>query len=465
MNLRVVGILTIVFNLASGVCVSAQEGLSDLFGDRPLLQGYRHQPTGWGDFNYSVGGELRHRHMDERFRLRPQGNVRRSIYELWRFTPFVEVGNDWITARVRAIDASAFNEDIPIVPIDENRTDLLEYYVDVAFGDIAGKPIHLRAGRQLLKYGSQHLVSPLGWANTFRNFEGLRGYHETDAWAIDAFATQPVNGAANNTFRPRSFDTPDQSAWFSGVYATYKQAPFGSVDFYWLHLAEQEARLNRHDGRRHTLGARYLGKYAINDECCDPVLTFTWDVEGAWQFGKDDFQNGGRDQDVRAGFFSSITGVTLNQIPWSPTFTSVFWYGTGDDDPNDDTIGTVNTLFPLGHAYWGLIDNFNGANLVDYSVQFSVKPTKKLTLLAAWHWFDKADTNDAIYNIAGAPLGPVGADRNIGHELDLVATYKYSKTLSFQAGYFWFWYGDGVDQTALSRPDAQQFYFMTTWGF
>lgn len=84
---------------------------------------------------------------------------------------------------------------------------------------------------------------------------------------------------------------------------------------------------------------------------------------------------------------------------------------------------------------------------------------------AAWHWIDKAYTHDAIYNIVSASLGPVDTDRNIGQEFDLVATCKYSKTLRLQAGYFWFSYGDGVDQTPLSRPDAQQFYFMTTWGF
>ena len=96
--------------------------------------------------------------MDERFRLRPQGNVRRSTYNLWRFTPFVEVGNDRFKARVQAIDASIFGEDIPKVAIDENRTDLLQYYVDLAVTDIGDNPLHVRYGRQFLKYGSQHLI-------------------------------------------------------------------------------------------------------------------------------------------------------------------------------------------------------------------------------------------------------------------------------------------------------------------
>ena len=276
---------------------------------------------------------------------------------------------------------------------------------------------------------------------------------------------QPLNGAAGNIFRPKSFDTPDQSAWFSGIYATVKKVPYGSLDLYWLWLAEQDRRLNRQSGRRHTIGARYDGRIVTKD-CCDVVQrTLFWDIEGAWQFGHDDFQNGGNNLDVNAGFFSAIAGLTFNSLPWQPTVKGVFWWGSGDDDPTDGETNTVNTLFPLGHAYWGLIDNFNGANLLDYSVQFSVQPTKKLTCLAAWHWFNKATRNDHIYNIAGAPLGPIGTDRNIGHELDFVATYKFSKNLNVQLGYFWFWYGDAVNNTGLSRPDAQQFYLQTTWGF
>lgn len=459
-------ILVILFGLSATPAAADDNPVDAVFGDRPALDFLRNRPIGESDFKYSVGGELRHRHMDERFRLRPQGNVRRSIYELWRFTPFVSAGNDWVTGYVQAIDASIFNEDIPKVGIDENRADLLQYYLDLSLVDVAGKPVHFRYGRQFLKYGSQHLVSPLGWANTFRNFEGFRAYHETENWSIDAFATQPVNAAAGNTFRPESFDTPDQSVWFSGVYATFKGFWFGGLDIYWLYLSEEDTTLNLHDGRRHTIGTRSFGDFPIKCGCCDePLYTLFYDSESAWQFGKDDFANGGRDQDVLAGFFSANGGITLNQVPWSPTFTGLFWWGTGDDDPNDDEIGTVTTLFPLGHAYWGLIDNFNGANLLDYSAQFSVKPTNKLTLAAAWHWFDKANRNDFIYNIAGAPLGPLGGSRHIGNELDLVATFKYSNTLQFQAGYFWFWYGDAVTQTPLNRPDAQQFYFMTTWGF
>ncbi|MFQ5731123.1 MAG: alginate export family protein [Planctomycetaceae bacterium] len=449
-------------------CLCSEEtegGIDAIFGDKPALHFLRNRDLGIGGWTYSVGGQLRYRVMDERFRLRPQGNVRRDTYNLWRFTPFAEIGNDRITAHVQAIDASIFGEDIPMLPIDENRADLLQYYVDLNIGDVGGNPLHVRYGRQFLKYGSQLLVSPLPWANTFRNFEGTRLYYQGETWDVDGFAVQPLNAAANNTSHPQSFDTLDQSVWFAGAYARYKKLRRGQFDVYWLWLNEDEPKLNRQDGRRHTIGGRYHGTMPVADSSETVRYTWLWDVEGAWQFGRDGFQNGGGNLDVNAGFVTAISSITFNRVPWQPTLKGLFWWGSGDDDPGDGRSNTLTTLFPFGHYYWGLIDNFNGANLLDYSVQVSVKPTKKLTYLAAWHWFDKANRNDHVYNVAGAPLGPLGGARNIGQELDLLATYAVNPNLSFQMGYFWFWYGGAVDGTALARPDAHQFYFMATWGF
>ncbi len=434
--------------------------------DRPLLHFLRNRELGSG-WKYSIGGELRHRYMDEHNRLRPQGTVARDRYNLWRFTPFLEVGNEWFTGRVQSIDAPIFGEDIPMLPIDENRWDLLQYYADIKFLERTTGEAHLRYGRQFLLYGDQHLVSPLAWANTYRTFQGGRMYWEGKDWNVDGFVVRPSNGAASaQVFRPYSFDQPDQSVVFSGIYATYKNAPNGIVDLFWLWNDESEPLMNRQDGSRHTIGLRYAGDRPVK-QCGTVVRTWDWNLLGGWQFGDDAFISGGADQDVNAGFISTIGGITFDSIPWSPKLTALFWWGSGDTGAADGDINTVFTLYPLGHAYWGLIDNFNGANLLDYSVQASVKPAKRLTLAMQWHWFDKATANDFIYNIAGAPLGTnTVQNRNIGNELDLLATYQVNKNLQVQAGYFWFWYGPAVDEDpTLQRDDANQFYIMTTWKY
>ncbi len=418
------------------------------------------------DWTYSVGGSLRYRYIDERNRLRPPLPAGRSTYSQWRFNPYFELKyTDLVTAYIEGIDASTFGNELPQVAIDENRMDLLQAYIDLNLMDFDGDgSLHYRYGRQFLNYGSQHLVSPLGWGNTFRNFEGHKLYYNSKSFSIDAFAVQPVNGASGNVFRPESYDHADSSRWFSGVYATLKEVPYGTLDLYWLWLNENEDRANVIDGNRHTIGARYAGK---KDATADVV--WNWDLEGAYQFGNEDF-NGALNEKIKAGFISAQSGLTFSEIPWTPNVTGIFYWGSGDGTPGDGTNNTVNTLFPLGHAYWGQIDNFNGQNLLDYGVHLTVKPHQKLTLLAGGHLFEKARGADAIYNVAGAPFGGVTASpRDLGTELDLIATYQVNKNLQVQAGYFWFWYGDAVSKNpnalVANRGDAEQFYTYIDWSF
>jgi len=439
-----------------------------LFSDEPLFPGLKNQELidGW---KYTAGAEARIRFMDESNRLRPLGETERDTYLLYRTTPFVELKHDLATLYIQGIDAESFGEELPPVPIDVNRMDLLQYYLDLNLVDFENDgQLRLKLGRQFLIYGSQHLVSNLGWANTFRNFEGAKlGYTDKD-WSIDGFLTQPVNGATvPSQWKPYSHDFGDGSQWFSGVYATYKSLPNATLDMYWLWLSERNDLATRLDGNRHTLGARMAGNEPLLTEGDKNLLTFDWEAEGGYQFGRDDV---GLlpDQAVRAGFISTSTGLTAAALPWKPSLAYIYFWGSGDSDPTDGVNNTFSTLYPLGHAYWGQIDNFSGSNLRDHAVQVTVKPVDKLSLQMQYHFFDKAEAADAIYNVAGARLGNLTtSDTNLGQELDLVGTLQLNKNLQLQAGYFWFWYGQAVSGNAglPPRDDAQQFYFQTTWAF
>ncbi|MAT16026.1 MAG: hypothetical protein CMJ46_12240 [Planctomyces sp.] len=439
------------------------ELFSFLHSDEKLLAHLRGVPL-QDCWTMSVGGALRYRYIDEDNRLRPNG-PNRSTYDQWRFTPFVEFQySDWFTAHVEAIDASTFDNDMPALGIDVNRADMLQFYADVKLLDIGEGKLTARYGRQFLNYGSQHLVSPLAWANTFRTFEGLKLFYQSADWDIDGFATQSVNFPAGNKWQPTSFDNPDENRWFSGVYSTYKGVENNTFDFYWLWLRDDEPAVNALDGNRHTIGTRWAGSSPVKNSCGKVARTYIWDFEGGYQFGSDTFQ-GANDADVSAGFLSLMAGHVWNQVAWTPTVKGVFYWASGDDDPADNEINTFSPLYPLGHAYWGIIDNLNGSNLLDYSIQASVKPTTKLTLGSDFHWFQKDASADFVYNVAGAPLGPNYTDSDIGSEWDIVATYQVNVNVQVQMGYSTFWYGDAITETALNRADAQQLYTLVNWDF
>ena len=431
-------------------------------GDTPLLKDYKDQKV--GDLKYSVGGELRYLYMDERNRLRP-GGPGQSNYQLWRFTPFLQANyNDFIGGYVQAIDASMFGLDAPytLTPIDVNRTDLLQLYAELNFGEVGDGKLKYRYGRQFLNYGSQRLLSPLGWGNTYRNFEGHKLMYTSSDWDIDGFAMKSLNGASGSTNRPYSFDQADQSRRISGVYSTWKGWENNSVDFYYLYFDESQSSTTLMDGTRHTIGTRFAGKQPIK-EGKTLVGTWNWDVEGAWQFGEDNYGSAAY-RDVQAGMVGAIGGYTFEDVKWKPAVGGIFYWGSGDKDPATGQINTFNVMYPLGHAYWGQIDNLAGQNLLDYGVQASVKPTEKLSVVTQWHYFEQAQASKVLYNVVGAPL-PGSGSPNLGNELDIVGTWTYSKAFNLQAGYFWFFYGDAITQGPLARSDAGEFYLQTTYNF
>ena len=268
-----------------------EELFGSVLGDEPLLKGLKNQKV--GSLTYSAGAELRYRHMNEKNRLRP-GGPGQSSYELWRFTPYVQANyNDLVGGYVQAIDASMFGLDAPYTPsqIDVNRTDLLQYYAELNVGDVGDGNLKYRYGRQFLQYGGQRLLSSLGWANTFRNFEGHKLVYTSDNWDVDAFAMQSVNAVSGNDPQPYSFDRVDKSRWISGVYSTWKGIENNNLDLYYLRFDESDSSAALQDGRRNTLGARLAGKQLVKDGKT-LVGTWNWDVEGAWQFGEDNFGSG-----------------------------------------------------------------------------------------------------------------------------------------------------------------------------
>jgi hypothetical protein len=153
--------------------------------------------------------------------------------------------------------------------------------------------------------------------------------------------------------------------------------------------------------------------------------------------------------------------MTWKNLPWSPTLWLYYDWASGDDDPTNSENNTFNQLFPLGHAYLGLIDNMGRQNISDLNIKLVTKPTEKLSFITQLHWMDLDTDNDFVYNIAGVPLGALGAGEEIGEELDFVVNYKITKNWNVQAGYFWFWYGSAIENSGLIRDDASQFYFLT----
>jgi hypothetical protein len=416
----------------------------------------------------SAGGEFRWRYMDEVNRLRPPfKQPGRSVYDLERWRNYVDVKHsDWLRVYVEMITANISNNDLPVTGIDLNRWDLLNAFVDLKVLERDDKPVWLRVGRQELSFGSQRLVSPLDWANTRRNFQGIRLNSPGVNWDLDAWITNPVDTATIGTgggigptlgvnYLGNRFDPANHNMTFGGGYATYKGIKNHTIDSYllWANYAGSfPGGAGFPVGDRYTWGHRWAGTFLVGDGS----RSWLTDVEGGYQFGND------HGQSVQAGFITTGLGHQWKNVMWEPTLWGFYDWASGDGNPTDHVNNTFFQYYGLVHAYMGLIDNLARQNISDINWRLQLKPSQKLNLQVAQHFFQLANTNDQLYTVGGQPF-PAATNQGsqIGTELDLMATYNVNANLSLEMGYFQFWYGDYI-QTVSPRGNAEQLYLQTT---
>jgi hypothetical protein len=409
----------------------------------------------------SYGGELRFREMDEANRLRPGGPAR-GDYQLWRWRQYLNLEiDDWLRVYAEGIDASMDNNPLPITGIDVNRWDLQNLFLDVRLWNFDGfddRPLWFRVGRQELLYGSQRLISPYDWANTRRNFEGLKIFTRGSDWDFDLWFTRPVNTATIGD-GPIShfvdhFDSPNMAHTFSGAWFTYKAFEYQVFDLYWLwDWNAQFIQPNFAGGNRHTIGGRWLG----HDPVPGSSMGRTWhgEVEGGYQFGND------FGKDVRAGFVVAGLGHSWDEAPWRPDVWVYYNWASGSNNLNGRTTNTFSQQYGDLHSYLGLIDNIARQNIIDINTRASVRPLPKLAFQTQHHFFFLANSHDVLYTVTGEPFGKPNTGSNVGDEFDLLATYTFNPNFNLQVGYSWFWYGAFVENNS-PRGTAEQLYIQTT---
>lgn len=428
------------------------------FKDIPLdsydLLDFLPEPT-----RLSAGGEVRFRQMDESNRLR-LGGPARADYQLWRWRQYVDLSvSDWFRVYAEMIDASIDNNPLFVTTIDINRWDLQNLFVDIKFAEFDERPVWFRGGRQELTYGSQRLVSCLDWANTRRNFEGLKFFTKGSDWDFDLWFTRPVNIATPGDGPVLQFlshfDTPNMNHTFSGAWFAYKAVKEQIIDVYWLwDWNSQFLAPNFTGGNRHTLASRWIRHFPVLDGD-DVVRTWHGEVEGGYQLGQDFTKN------VNAGFVTAGAGHTWNRFPWQPDLWAYFDYASGSNNPNGGTTNTFAQQYGLTHAYFGQIDNIARQNIIDYNLKFTVKPLQQFSFQTQYHYFDLANSHDTLYTITGAPFGKPNKGTHVAEEIDLVGNYDFTPNFSVQIGYFWFWNGP-VIQNNSPRGTGEELYVQTT---
>lgn len=306
-------------------------------------------------------------------------------------------------------------------PVDENKLEWQNAFVDLSSDNWDGREATLRLGRQEVVLGSGRLVDVREGPNVRRAFDGVSGFVIDDHWRVDVVAVRP------RLDRPGIFDdetNDDQVLW--GIYSVLKK-PLRSVgnlpgnfDFYYLGYENENSTYFQGTApeNRHSLGARYWGDAG----------SWSWNWETLYQFG--DFGSGS----INAWTLATDTAYQWTDVRWQPTVKLSINIASGDDDPDDSELGTFNPLYPRGN-YFSEAAVFGPRNFYNFNTFLNLQPTEALAITTDLNFFWRLETEDGLYSPGGQIIrGPNDSDAHFAATaLSLTVEYTFYRGLVFTA--------------------------------
>jgi len=260
--------------------------------------------------------------------------------------------------------------------------DVSQAYVQL--DKLAGQPLSVKLGRQILAYGDHRLIGHFEWSDNARRFDALKFAYNHEAVNVDFFlANIKENGIANPA-----------DAQFNGLYLTAKTIPLHkALDVYLLQKANTAAGENFM-----TYGLRLDGGTAGID----------WTAEAAFQSG-----DATATAKKKANMYALKAGYTLPQIA-SLRIGAEYDFASGQDTSTDNT--AFDNLYPTNHPLYGVTDITGTNSLSDLkamSLNVGAKPAEGLRLLAEYWIYDKDQ----------------GAKTAIGNEMNVQAWYALNSNV------------------------------------
>ncbi len=262
-------------------------------------------------------------------------------------------------------------------PTDADKVDLRLAFVSYSHDFDAGT-FKARIGRQDFAFDLQRFVSSRDGPNVRQSFDAVWADWETGPWRFIGFASQPVQYSNDEAFD----DTSNGDFRFSTLRVERQVLGANELSAYYSLYQKHEAHYldGSGDENRHIFDTRFAG----NSNGLD------WDIEGMGQLGSVG------DKDIRAWAIGARAGYTFDDSSWTPRLGLQFDMASGDRNAGDGTVGTFNPLFPNGY-YFTLAGYTGYANLIHLKPSITVKPTDKMTLMAAVGLQWRQTTADAIY--------------------------------------------------------------------
>lgn len=273
-------------------------------------------------------------------------------------------------------DARAFGK-ATITAVDQDVLDLEQAFVAYTT-DLGPGQVKIKAGRQEIGFDLQRFVAVRDGPNVRQAFDALWVDYEVDLWRVISFWSHPVQYRGDHVFD----DYSNTHFQYGGFRVERQKLGPGDLSAYYSRWQQDNARFLDGAGpeRRDIFDVRYAGKADGLD----------WDVEVMEQTG------GVGRKSIQAWAVGSLSGYTLDGMPWQPRLGVQADVASGDRHPGDGTVGTFNPLFPNGY-YFTLAGYTGSANVMHLKPSLTVHPAGGLAVMAASGLQWRQTTADAIY--------------------------------------------------------------------
>jgi len=346
------------------------------------------------------------------------------------------------------------------------NTNLNGFMLHEAWGEISlldtnytklGKEFSIKIGRQELLYDDSRLLGNLDWLQQARRHDAaLIKYSNKGFTAHLGFAYNQNSELKTGTLYngvPNGY-----AAGTNGIGTMYKSMQFG---YFGKKLSQGNVSflILKDDFQKYSLtqaGVKTPEKGVNSRVTLGPFIqtklgkSVNLTASAYLQKGKD--KDG---QNLSAYMYSIRGSYEVNQfISIGPGFD----YTSGSSSGNTKN-RSFDPLYGTPHKFWGQMDYFYAANgfgkggLSDLFLSSTIRASSKLSIQADLHQFSSAAQ---IMNAKDEKL-----TSNFGEELDIIATYNLTKTISFQGGYCTFLPTHSLAQ-AKAVADPQK---MANWAY
>ncbi len=386
------------------------------------------------------------------------------IRDAWGIFERARVGvtaeRDVLVAKFTLQDARAWGVPFPsgsLVPPSSSQAGALgahEAYIEIRGS--GAKASYLRLGRQMITWGDGSLIGAADWSARGRSFDAARGRTSLGVFGAEAFAailepSAPLGPSANE-----SGGLTHSGVTLYGLKLDAAVAPIFKLEVYGL------AKIARSDGSEldgsRFQAARASGElYAAGLRAFGESSGWSYSAEGTYEVGT---ASALASSDVAINAYAAHGRIRkrLEDTPWTPTLGLGFAYASGDD--GSGTYKQFDPLFADPHQY-GVGDVFSLSNHVEGSAYVSAVPMTDVTLAAEYRYARLETENGEWLNGYLGPIGTMTArspsivvggtnlttpslDKELGHEMSLVASARPWRGLTVSAGYDFFLYGDGA---------------------